>query len=208
MEKGPMTTGAAAPTERRFLFVVGSGRSGGNTEALARLAARQLAPQVVQCWLCLRDLELPPFRDASGRDDPVSAPAGVERMLLEETLAATDLVIVTPLYWYSVSWSVKLYLDYWANWERLPEVDFKTRMRAKTLWAVTVMADEDQQVAAPLLDILALCARYLKANFAGALLGSGSWPGDILRDTDAVERARNYFDYSASRVLARESGGS
>ncbi len=117
----------------------------------------------------------------------------MERLLLEATLAATDLVIVTPLYWYSVSWPVKLYLDHWASWERLAGADFKNRMRGRTLWAVSVMAGENHAAAGPLLKVLELSAEYLGARFAGALLGTGSWPGDVLRDAGAVERARNYF---------------
>jgi multimeric flavodoxin WrbA len=181
-------------TERRFLFVVGSSRAGGNTEALARLAAERLPCGVAQSWLHLRDLDLPPFLDMKHRDEPVREPAGAERLLLDETLNATDLVLVTPLYWYSVSWPVKLYLDYWANWERLPDATFKDAMRGKTLWAVSVMADEDLSVADPLVRVLELSAGYLGATFKGALLGSGSWPGDVLGDTGAVERARTFFD--------------
>ena len=178
---------------RRFLFLVGSGRGGGNSETLARLAARELPPAAEQCWLHLRDLGLTPFRDASHRDDPLASPEAAERLLLDQTLDATDLVIVSPLYWYSLSWSVKLYLDHWATWERLPDVDFKVRMRGKTLWLVCVMADEDKQVAQPLLKVLELSAGYLHARFAGALLGTGEWPGDVLEDHDAVTRAAHYF---------------
>jgi multimeric flavodoxin WrbA len=186
-------TGTVTDTGRSFLFLVGSSRAGGNTEALARLAAERLPADVPQRWLRLRDLELPPFHDIGARDDPMGEPEGVERMLLDATLAATDLVIVTPLYWYSMSWPVKLYLDHWASWERLPGIGFKERMRGRTLWAVSVMADEDHTVADPLLKVLELSAGYLGARFAGALLGTGSWPGDVLRDAGAVERARNYF---------------
>jgi multimeric flavodoxin WrbA len=186
-------TGTVTDTERSFLFLVGSSRAGGNTEALARLAAERLPADVPQRWLRLRDLELPPFHDIGARDDPMREPEGVERMLLDATLAATDLVIVTPLYWYSMSWPVKLYLDHWATWERLPGIGFKERMRGRTLWAVSVMADEDHTVADPLLKVFELSAGYLGARFAGALLGTGSWPGDVLRDAGAVERARNYF---------------
>jgi hypothetical protein len=33
-----------------------------------------------------------------------------------------------------------------------------------------------------------------KALWAGALLGTGSWPGDVLDDAGAVQRARSFFD--------------
>jgi NAD(P)H-dependent FMN reductase len=195
-----MTDNANEGAERSFLFIVGSGRRGGNTETLARIAAGQLPPDLPQRWIHLGDLEMPAFRDTRQRDEPVAEPAGVERLLLGETLAATDLVLVTPLYWYSLASSVKLYLDYWARWERLPSVDFKARMRGKTLWAVTVMADEDLAVADPLLRVLELSAGYLDARFAGALLGSGSWPGDITKDEVAVARARSFFDLESNLV--------
>lgn len=183
--------------------MAGSSRTGGNTEALARLAAAGLPAGIPRRWLYLRDLELPPFRDIEHRDDPVGEPAGVERLLLDATLAATDLVLVTPLYWYSMSWPVKLYLDHWSSWERLPGVGFKEKMRGKTLWAVSVMADEDPRVADPLLRVLELSAAYLGARFAGALLGTGSWPGDVLRDAGAVARARQYFGYPARRMTGQ-----
>jgi multimeric flavodoxin WrbA len=179
--------------QRRFLFVVGSSRKDGNSETLARLAADRLPGGTPQRWLRLSELEVPPFRDSQRKHDPVPEPDGVERLLLDETLQATDLVLVTPLYWYSPSWDMKLYLDHWATWERLPGLDFKTRMSGKTLWAVTVMADDDKAVAEPLLKVLALSTGYLGARFAGALLGTGSWPGDVLKDTGALERARTFF---------------
>jgi hypothetical protein len=93
-----------------------------------------------------------------------------------------------------MSWPVKLYLDYWACWERLPHAEFKDTMRGKTLWAVSVMADEDLSVADPLVKVLELSAGYLGAAFKGALLGTGSWPGDVLNDAGAVQRARSFFD--------------
>jgi NADPH-dependent FMN reductase len=187
-------------TQRSFLFIVGSGRPDGNTEMLARIAAGQLPPDLPQRWIQLHNLELPVFRDVRHDQDPATEPAGAERLLLDETLAATDLVIVSPLYWYSVSWSVKLYLDYWSRWLRVPEADFKGRMRGKNLWSVTVMADDDYALADPLLGTLKLSASYLDARFAGALLGRGSWPGDVLKDRAAVERAHDFFDVARNRT--------
>jgi hypothetical protein len=49
-------------------------------------------------------------------------------------------------------------------------------------------------VADPLVKVLELSAGYLGATFKGALLGTGSWPGDVLNDAGAVQRARSFFD--------------
>ncbi|MET9362974.1 NAD(P)H-dependent oxidoreductase [Streptomyces sp. NPDC006632] len=179
---------------RDFLFLLGSTREGGNTEALARQAAEQLPAGDTARWLTLTDLELPPFRDTrntEGRIPP--APTGDAAMLMEATLAATDLVIVSPLYWYSVSTPVKHYLDHWADWLHHPELDFKERISDHTLWGVTVLAGADHSVADPLVGTLRHSAAYLNMRWGGVLLGTAGRPGEIEGDLGALTRAKTFF---------------
>ncbi|MCX5384982.1 flavodoxin family protein [Streptomyces sp. NBC_00083] len=179
---------------RDFLFLLGSTRGGGNTEALARHAAEQLPAGDTARWLSLVDLELPPFRDIRHGEDPVPpAPTGDAARLLDATLAATDLVIASPLYWYSVSAPVKHYLDHWVTWLSRPELDFKQRMTGRTLWGVSVLAGADHSAADPLVDTLRRSATYLGMRWGGALLGTGTEPGDIEGDLDAVAQAKTFF---------------
>lgn len=56
-------TVAPLPTQRRFLFLLASAREQGNTEQLARHAARCLPPGAQQVWLRLTDLAVPEFHD-------------------------------------------------------------------------------------------------------------------------------------------------
>ncbi len=56
-------------------------------------------------------------------------PEGNERLLWEATLWATDVVIASPLYWYSVSATTKRYLDHWSGWLRVEGAPLKERMR-------------------------------------------------------------------------------
>src|SRR4051794_25169463 len=101
-------------TGRSFLFLLASTRVGGNTEQLARAAAKVIPPEVEQRWIRLTPEAWPPFADPRHDGDGVyPEPVGPERVLLEATLAATDLMIATPMYWYSISAAAKLYLDYW-----------------------------------------------------------------------------------------------
>ncbi|MFL6055811.1 MAG: flavodoxin family protein [Actinoallomurus sp.] len=107
----PSGSGSRPPVGARCTY-----RSGGNTEELARQAAAQLPSGVAQQWLRLRDLPLPDFQDLRHVPGAVyPEPTGNERILLDATLDATDLVIASPLYWYSVSAATKLYLDYWSG---------------------------------------------------------------------------------------------
>lgn len=122
-------------THRRFLFVLGSSRTDGNTELLARRAAEQLPRDVEQQWISLAEQPLPDFLDLRRDSDHVHPPTGTApALLLDATLAATDVVIASPLYWYSLSSLTKRYLDYWSGWLRTPGIDFKTTMAGRTLW--------------------------------------------------------------------------
>ncbi|MFJ8918218.1 flavodoxin family protein [Streptomyces sp. NPDC102415] len=179
-------------TTRNFLFLLGSSRTGGNTETLARLAAEQLPAGTEQRWLDLRELPLPDFEDRRHADGHYT-PTGNSATLLEATLAATDVVIASPLYWYAVSTSTKRYLDHWSGWLEAPGVDFKQRMAGKTLWGVTALADTEPEVADPLAGTLRNSARYLGMRWGGVLLGNGTRPGDVLTDTGAAARAKVFF---------------
>lgn len=182
---------------RKFLFVLGSARPDGNSEALARRAAEQLPADVEQRWLRLADHPLPDFEDL--RHDgtrPRARPRPVgdnEALLLDATLDATDIVIVSPLYWYSLSATTKRYLDHWDAWLEIPEIAFKDSLKGRTLWGVTVLAHREEEVAEPLIGTLNHTAAFFPMHFGGVLLGNGSRPGNVLDDTEALARAKTFF---------------
>lgn len=180
--------------DRRFLFLLGSTRADGNTEALACRAAATLPAGVEQRWLWLEDHPLPGYTDLRHpRPGYRPEPVGHEATLFDATLRATDIVLATPLYWYSVSASTKQYLDYWSGWMELPGVRFKQRMSAKTLWGITVRGDDELEVVRPLAGMLELSARYLSMRWGGLLTGNGSAPGQVLADREALACADTFF---------------
>ncbi|MEU2929538.1 NAD(P)H-dependent oxidoreductase [Streptomyces sp. NPDC007251] len=183
---------------RRFLFVLGSARAEGNTELLARAAAEQLPGDVEQRWIRLAEHPMPDFVDLRHDSDHVRPPSdGTTGLLLDATLAATDIVIASPLYWYSVSGLTKRYLDYWSAWLRTPGVDFRATLAGRTLWGVAALADSEPSVADPYVGTLNNSAAYLGMRFGGVLLGNGSAPGDVLKDADALARAKTFFAQDA-----------
>ncbi|MFJ3792751.1 flavodoxin family protein [Kitasatospora sp. NPDC090091] len=191
-----MTNDTAAGTDRSFLFVLASSRSDGNTEILARAAAEQLPPGMSRSWVDLNRIPLADFQD--GRHDEDTWPAGEgEEKLLAATLAATDVVIVSPLYWYTVSAQAKRYLDHWSRWLRVPGADFRARMAGRTLWGVTVMAHTEEEVADGMVTTLNNSAAYMRMRFGGVLFGNGSAPGQVRDDARALERAKTFFHRDA-----------
>lgn len=58
-------------------------------------------------------------------------------------------------------------------------------------------------VADPLVGTLNNSAAYMGMSFGGVLLGNGSKPGDVLKDTEALTRAKTFFagEAPAARFL-------
>ncbi|MBR7719059.1 NAD(P)H-dependent oxidoreductase [Microvirga sp. SRT04] len=163
----------------------------GNSEQLAYCAAHHLPPNATQQWLHLQDYPLPYFVDMR-HHTPYPLPTGNALVLLEATLAATDLVLVAPLYWYSLPVHAKHYLDYWSAWLRTPGLEFREQMQGKTLWSI-VVSSGDQTEVQPLEATLILTANYMKMPWGGMLYGTGSRPNDIQDDAPALERAKAFF---------------
>ncbi|MFZ3467753.1 flavodoxin family protein [Streptomyces sp. 4.24] len=178
---------------RSFLFLLGSARAEGNTELLARAAAEQLPGDTEQRWLDLSRLRLPDYQDVRHADGTWPREESDEALLREATLAATDVVIASPLYWYSLSSYAKRYLDHWSKWLVTPDPGFKEKMAGRTLWGVTAMAHSEEVVAEPLVLTLHHSAAYMGMRFGGVLLGNGSRPGQVLADERAAARAKTFF---------------
>ncbi|ASY32150.1 MULTISPECIES: NAD(P)H-dependent oxidoreductase [unclassified Streptomyces] len=182
---------------RSFLFLLASARPEGNSRLLAEAAAAQLPGTYSRRWIDLAALSLPAYvdgRHAPGGHTPVSAD---EALLHEATLGATDLVVVSPLYWYALSSYAKTYLDHWSKWLRTPDPAFREKMAGRTLWGVTAMADENRAVAEPLVGTLRLSAAFMGMRFGGVLLGNGSRPGDVRTDARALREAKTFFTREA-----------
>jgi multimeric flavodoxin WrbA len=189
-----MTNTAIQAQPKRFLFLLASSRVQGNTEQLARYAALSLPAEVEQVWINLHDIAMPDFSDLRHEGDGIyPAPQGALAELFDATLAATDLVFVTPLYWYSLPAAAKKYLDHWSGWMRVPGVNFKEKMRGRRLWNITVTADLDQRYAQALIESLRMTADYMEMPWKGSLIGYGNRPGEVMQDERALARATDYF---------------
>jgi len=192
---------------RHFLFLVASTREAGhtgNTEWLAREAAAALPVDASRQWQHLARLALPPFVDLRHTQGQYPAPEGDMKTLLDATLAATDLVLVAPVYWYSLPSPLKTYIDHWSGWMRIPGVPFKQAMAKKTLRLITTSGDRAK--AQPMIDSVQLCAQFLSMAWGGAngpvLWGKGGPPDAVQADAEAVATAHVFCFKSRSIALA------
>ncbi len=178
--------------DRHFLFLTASARPNGNSELLARTAAAALPPQTEQVWHDLTATPLPAFHDLR-HDAGYGPPQGHAATLATATMAASDVVIVAPLYWYSLPAPAKLYLDHWSHWMRHTPLAFKPAMPGKRLWLIMAHAASAPDEIAPAITPLRLSALYMGMIWAGALLGDANRPGEVAADTAAMTRAKTFF---------------
>ena len=113
------------------------------------------------------------------------------RPLLDATMACTDLVLVSPVYWYSFPSALKTYLDHWSAWMRIEDLPFKEAMSRKRLHLITTSGNRAK--AQPMIDSTRLCAEFLSMDFAGALWGKGGPPGAVQSDDAARMAADGFF---------------
>jgi multimeric flavodoxin WrbA len=184
---------AMSPTPR-FLFLATSTRepgAAGNTEWLARQAAAALPAGTPQTWHHLSRMQMPLFVDQRHTTGQYAMPEGDMKTLLDATMDATDIVFVAPVYWYSIPAPLKLYLDHWSAWMRVPGLPFKDEMAKKTLRLVTTSGDRTK--AQPMVDSIRLCAQFMSMNYGGELWGKGGPPDAVKADTAAVAQAAGFL---------------
>ena len=181
-----------------FLFLVTSTREPGhlgNTEWLARQAAAALPQEAGQTWLQLAQMTLPPFVDQRHTSGTYAPPQADMKTLLDATLAATDIVFVAPVYWYSIPAPLKTYIDHWSGWMRTPGIAFKDAMAQKTLRLITTSGDRSK--AQPMIDSVRLCAQFLSMADGGVLWGKGGPPNAVHADAEAVNQAASFLTAAA-----------
>ncbi|MBX3659714.1 MAG: NAD(P)H-dependent oxidoreductase [Ramlibacter sp.] len=183
---------------RHFLFLVASTRQSpedgghlGNTEWLAQQAAAALPAGTRQTWHALARMALPPFVDQRHTTGQYPLPTGDLKTLLDATMAATDIVLVSPVYWYSLPAPLKTYIDHWSAWMRVPGLPFKDEMARKSLRLITTSGDRAK--AQPMIDSVTLCAQFLSMAWGGALWGKGGPPDAVQADTGARQQAATFL---------------
>jgi multimeric flavodoxin WrbA len=177
-----------------FLFLVASTRAPGtvgNTEWLARQAAQGLPASARQTWLHLAGLQLPAFVDQRHASGEYPMPGGDLRTLLDAMRAASDIVFVAPVYWYSIPAPLKAFLDHWSAFLRVPGLPFKAEMAAKSLRLVTTSGDRAK--AQPMIDSVKLCGDFLAMRWGGALWAKGGAPGTVAGDAAALAEAEAFL---------------
>ncbi|MEK4647893.1 NAD(P)H-dependent oxidoreductase [Exiguobacterium sp. FSL W8-0210] len=108
------------------------------------------------------------------------------RRIVEEMLEHDDILFITPIYWYSMSTKMKLFIDRFSESLRDEELDFKSRMAGKRFHLIAVGGDNPRVKGQALVTQFEHIASFLDATLETAILAEGNAPGEVEYDQEAV----------------------
>lgn len=169
-----------------IVWLNGSAREGGNTEALAKVALEGLDYQEI----ALRTKQINPILDQRHVEGGFQPVDDDYEAIIQEVLQADALVVSTPVYWYSTSGSLKNFIDRWSQSLRSSDYDFKQQIAGKKVYVIVVGGDNPRIKALPLIQQLNYTFDFAGLSFEAYIIGKASKPGDIWQDERALLEAK------------------
>ncbi|EHL78540.1 flavodoxin family protein [Bacillus smithii] len=166
--------------------IYGRTRPNGNTEILTNRAIEGLEAERIY----LNEYDIRPIVDGRHADEGFPKVNDDYNKVLDRILPHDILIFATPVYWYSMSGTMKNFIDRWSQTLRDPEYpDFKAKMAEKEAYVIAVGGDHPTLKALPLVQQFQHIFDFMGIAFKGYILGEGNKPGDILQDPKALSAA-------------------
>jgi multimeric flavodoxin WrbA len=176
----------------RVVAFVGSPRKGGNSDRLAAeiLAGAAEAGHETE-RLYLTDYALTPIDAVYGGEenwtDPRQDPADE---LIARMVAADVVVLASPVYWFSISGLLKLFVDRWALYQRDGQ-RLMDLMPGKRMVVALALADPEPGYLDMVLGPLQQAAKWLRMEWAGEVVAASvADPGDLGARPEVLAEAR------------------
>ena len=170
----------------KLAVIHGSTRKNGNTEYLTYKAV----PMDKATHIHLRDYHIQPIiderHDKNGFQDVHDDHGKLIDLMLEHDV----LVFSTPIYWYSMSGAMKIFIDRWSQIMRDPNyAHFRVELGKKKAYLIAVGGDNPHVKGLPLIQQFQYICNFYKMSFEGYVIGKASKPGDIRNDVIALQTA-------------------
>ena len=178
----------------RTVAFVGSPRKGGNSDQLtdALLAGAAEAGHETE-KVYLADFALTPIGPVYGPEESwTDADQHSADPLIDKMVQADVVVLASPIYWFSVSGLLKLFMDRWALYSRDGE-RLMDLMAGKRMAVVLTCADPEPGYLDMVLGPLQQAAKWLRMKWAGDLtVPELADPEDLAAKPDALAAAREF----------------
>ena len=163
--------------------IYGGTRQNGNTEMLTEHVVHKIASEKIY----LRDYNILPIIDMRHSQDGFQERNDDYNSIIDRILPHNILIFSTPIYWYSMSGTMKNFIDRWSQTLRDPKYpNFKNKMALKTAFVIAVGGDDPYIKGLPMIQQFRHIFDFIGIDFAGYILGKGSKPEDIFQDIDAL----------------------
>lgn len=167
--------------------IYGSTRGNGNTEWLTGEAIRDVPVEKFY----LREYNILPIRDERHTDAGFQEVLDDYNHLIGRILTHDVLIFATPIYWYSMSGTMKLFIDRWSQTLRDKNYpDFREKLAKKSAYVIAVGGDNPAIKGLPMIQQFQYICDYFGMSLEGYVIGKASKPGEIQRDAKAISAAR------------------
>ncbi|WP_085994231.1 flavodoxin family protein [Oceanobacillus senegalensis] len=163
--------------------IYGGTRANGNTEILTEKVIHDMPVERIY----LSEFEVKPIADQRHVLGGFQDVNDDYNSIIDLILPYDILIFSTPIYWFSMSGTMKLFIDRWSQTlkdHRYP--DFKDGMSSKTAYVVAVGGDEPFLKGIPLIQQFQYIFEFIGITFGGYVLGTGNKPNEILQDDRAL----------------------
>ncbi|ADC88316.1 flavodoxin family protein [Staphylococcus lugdunensis] len=175
----------------------GGSRPDGNTAQLTKYALQGLEYN----WIDLTTYQLNPVRDARHDKGEITSYSDDYKALIDQVLASDVVIFASPVYWYSVSASLKAFIDHWSETLIDPQYkDFKMRMSQIDFRLILVGGDVPKVKAKPCITQMKYSLDFVKAELSGYIIGTAERPGDIMKDKLALDRATEWNQAFSNKI--------
>ena len=166
--------------------IYGGTRENGNTEILTEKVIQSLDVEKIQ----LSNYEILPIEDLRHTEDGFKTVDDDYNSIIDRILPHDILIFSTPIYWYSMSGTMKNFIDRWSQTFRDADYpDFKKVMAAKSAFVISVGGDNAKLKGLPMIQQFKYIFDFAGITFEGYVLGNGNKPGDIAADIVAIQTA-------------------
>lgn len=171
--------------------IYGGTRQKGNSELLADHVVQGITAEKIY----LRDYNIKPIEDMRHAPEGFQDRNDDYNSIIDQILPHDILIFSTPIYWYSMSGTMKNFIDRWSQTLRDPKYpDFKNKLASKKAYVIAVGGDGPSIKGLPMIEQFKYIFDFMGIEFAGYILGEGNKPDDILQDKQALFAASQLND--------------
>ncbi|MDN4492575.1 flavodoxin family protein [Ureibacillus aquaedulcis] len=166
--------------------IYGSTRENGNTEWLTEQAISGVPVEKFY----LREFHILPIKDERHTVGGFQEVSDDYKQLVGKIMKHDVLIFATPVYWYSMSGTMKLFIDRWSQTLRDKDFpNFREELAKKSAYVIAVGGDKPTIKALPMIQQFQYICDFFGMALEGYIIGKASKPGEIRGDAKAIASA-------------------